>query len=53
MEAYYINPAAQSMLHFSRHFRQRGSSFGAVDAGIGRIALPLARKLLWPAALLG
>ena len=30
--------------------RQRGSGFGALAAGIGRIALPLARKFLWPAA---
>ena len=37
------------MLQFSGHYRQRGSGFGAVAGGIGRIALRLARKLLWPA----
>ena len=38
------------MPHFSGHYRQRGSGFGALAAGIGRVALPLARKFLWPAA---
>ena len=38
------------MPHFSGHYRQRGSGFGALAAGIGRVALPLARKILWPAA---
>ena len=50
MEAYYSNQASQSMLHFCGHYRQRGSGFGALAAGIGRVALPLARKFLWPAA---
>ena len=50
MEAYYNNQASQSMPHFSGHYRQRGSGFGALAAGIGRVALPLARKFLWPAA---
>ena len=50
MEAYYSNQASQSMPHFSGHYRQRGSGFGAHAAGIGRVALPLARKFLWPAA---
>ena len=50
MEAYYSNQASQSMPHFSAHYRQRGSGFGALAAGIGRVALPLARKFLWPAA---
>ena len=50
MEAYYSNQASQSMPHFSGHYRQRGSGFGALAAGIGRNALPLARKFLWPAA---
>ena len=50
MEAYYSNEASQSMPHFSGHYRQRGSGFGALAAGIGRVALPLARKFLWPAA---
>ena len=50
MEAYYSNQTSQSMPHFSGHYRQRGSGFGALAAGIGRVALPLARKFLWPAA---
>ena len=50
MEAYYSNQASQSIPHFSGHYRQRGSGFGALAAGIGRVALPLARKFLWPAA---
>ena len=35
MEAYYSNQASQSMPHFSGHYRQRGSGFGALAAGIG------------------
>ena len=50
MEAYYSNQASQSMPHFSGHYRQRGSGFGALARGIGRVALPLARKIIWPAA---
>ena len=50
MEAYYSNQASQSMPHFSGHYRQRGSSFGALAAGIGRVSLPLKRKFIWPAA---
>ena len=44
MEAYYSNQASQSMPHFYGHYRQRGSGFGALAAGIGRVALPLAKK---------
>ena len=50
MEAYYSNQASQSMPHFSGHYRQRGSGFGALAAGIGRDALPLARRIIWPPA---
>ena len=50
MEAYYSNQASNSMPHFSGHYRQRGSGFGALAAGIGRVALPLARRVIWPAA---
>ena len=50
MEAYYSNQASQSMPHFSGHYRQRGSGFGALAAGIGRVALPLARRIICPAA---
>ena len=38
------------MPHFSGHYRQRGSGFGALAIGIGRVALPLARKSIIPAA---
>ena len=38
------------MPHFSGHYRQRGSGFGALAAGIGRVALPLARRFILPAA---
>ena len=31
-------------------YRQRGSGFGALAAGIGIVALPLARRIIWPAA---
>ena len=48
MEAYYSNQASQSMPHFSGHYRQRGSGFEAPAAGIGRVALPLAKKLYGP-----
>ena len=50
MEAYYSNQASQSMPHFSGHYRQRGSGFEALAAGIGRVALPLARRIIWPTA---
>ena len=50
MEAYYSNQASQSIPNFSGHYSQRGSSFGALNAGIGRVASPLARKFVWPAA---
>ena len=38
------------MPHFTGHYRQRGSGFGALAAGIGRFAFPLARKFILPAA---
>ena len=47
MDAYYHNQA--TMLHFSGHYRQRGSGVGALAMGIGRDALPLARKFIIPA----
>ena len=50
MEAYYSNQASQSMPHFSGDYRERGTGFGALTAGIGRDALPLARHFLWPVA---
>ena len=38
------------MPHFSGHYKQLGSRFGAMAMGIGRVALPLARKIIFPAA---
>ena len=37
------------MPHFSGNYRQRVNGFGALAMGIGRVALPLARKLIVPA----
>lgn len=48
MEAYYSNQS--NMPYFSGYYRQRGSGFGALASGIGRFALPLARKYLLPVA---
>lgn len=48
MESYYARQA--SLPHFSGHYRQRGSGFGALAAGIGRFALPVAKKFILPAA---
>ena len=28
--------------------QERGSGFGALAAGIRRVALPLARRIIWP-----
>ena len=49
MESYYTNQAS-GLPYFSGHYRQRGSEIGALASGIGRIALPLARKFIKPAA---
>ena len=49
MDSYYANQAT-SLPHFSGHYRQRGSGFGALAAGIGRVALPLARRFILPKA---
>ena len=48
MEAYYHKQA--TMPHFSGHYRQQGSGFGALAVNDGRVALPLARKFVVPAA---
>ena len=48
MEQYYAKQA--SLPHFSGHYRQRGSGFGALAAGIGRVAIPFARPVIIPAA---
>ena len=49
MDSYYTNQAS-ALPYFSGHFRQRGSGFGDLASGIGRIALPIARKFILPAA---
>ena len=49
MDSYYANQAS-SLPHFSGHYRQRAGGFGALASGIGRVALPLARKFVLPAA---
>ena len=49
MDSYYTNQAS-ALPYFSGHYRQRGSGFGALASGIGRIALPIARKIILPAA---
>ena len=49
MDSFYANQAT-SLPHFSGHYRQRGSGFGALAAGIGRVTLPLARRFILPTA---
>ena len=49
MDSYYTNQAS-ALPYFSGHYRQRGSEFGALASCIGRIALPIARKFILPAA---
>ena len=46
MDSYYANQAT-SLPHFSGHYRQGGSGFGALAAGIGRVAQPLARRFFF------
>ena len=48
MEQNYAKQA--SLPHFSGHYWQRGSGFGALAAGIGRVAIPFARRVILPAA---
>ena len=49
MESYNTNQAS-TLPYFSGHYRQRGSGFGALASGIGRIARPLAQKFILPTA---
>ena len=49
MDSYYAKQAL-SLPHFSGHYRQRGSGFGALAAGVGRVALLLARRFILPTA---
>ena len=48
MEQYYAKQA--SLPHFSGLYRERGSGFGALAAGIGRVVIPFARRVILPAA---
>ena len=48
MDSYYHNQA--NLPHFSGHYRQRGIRSGALALGLGRVALPLARKFVILAA---
>ena len=48
MDSYYHNQA--NLPHFSGHYRQRGSGFGALALGIGRVALPLSQNFVIPTA---
>ena len=49
MDSYYADEVT-SLLHVSGLKRQRESGFGALDAGIGRVDLPLARCFILPTA---
>ena len=48
MEAYYQQQSVSP--YFAGHYRQRGSRFGALAAGIGRAAISIAKKFVWPVA---
>ena len=47
MQSYYSRQA--TLPHFSGHARQRGSGIGSLALGVGRVALPFAKKVLLPA----
>ena len=49
LDSYYASQATFLSL-FSGHYRQRGSDYGALAAGIGRVSLPLARRFILPTA---
>ena len=44
MDAYYTGQAV--LPHFTGYSRQRGSGIGSLAAGVGRVALPFAKKFL-------
>ena len=48
MEAYYQQQSISP--YFAGHYRQWGCGFGALAAGIGRAAIPIAKKFFWPIA---
>ena len=43
MEAYYQQQSVS--IYFAGHYHQRVSGFGALAAGIGRAAIPIAKKI--------
>ena len=47
MDAYYTRQAV--LPHFTGYSRQRGNGIGSLAAGVGRVALPFAKKFLLPA----
>ena len=47
MQSYYSRQA--TLPHFSGHARQRGRGIGSLALGVGRVALPFAKKVLLPA----
>ena len=47
MYSYYSHQAI--MPHFTGHARQRCGGFGSLVLGVGRVALPFAKKILLPA----
>ena len=44
MDSYHSRQAI--MPHFHGHARQRGSGFGSIALGVGRVPLPFAKKVL-------
>lgn len=48
MESYYAQQS--EMPHYSSYSRQRGSGFGALAAGIGRVVIPFTKRYVVPAA---
>ena len=48
MEKFYAKQASHP--RFSGQYRQRGSRFGVLAAGIGRVFIPLSRRNILPAA---
>ena len=49
-KGFILRKLSISLPHFSGHYRQRGSGFGALTAGIGRFVLPLERQFILPTA---
>ena len=47
MNSYYANQAL-SLPQFSVHYHLEENSFGSLAAGIGNVALPIARRFIFP-----